>query len=141
METAIRTFFANPRFAVVGASSDTAKYGYKVFAWYLSHGLPVTGINPKTPTILEQQTVPGLDSLEAPSETSVSIITPPAITLKTVERAKELGIKVVWCQPGSENEEVLQFAKNNGITCIANGACVLVDGENGLKLAGRDWKL
>ncbi|KAF3941431.1 hypothetical protein ABW19_dt0207879 [Dactylella cylindrospora] len=141
MEVAIKSFFSSPRFAVVGASTDTAKYGYKVFSWYLSHNLPVTGINPKAPTILEQQTITSLDQLESPAETSVSVITPPAITLKTLEKAKELGIKLVWCQPGSESPEVLQYAKDNGITCIANGACVLVDGEAGLSNAGREWKL
>jgi hypothetical protein len=29
MEAAIKTFFATPRFAVVGASSDPAKFGHK----------------------------------------------------------------------------------------------------------------
>lgn len=112
-----------------------------MFAWYLSHGLPVTGVNPKSPTILDQETVPSLDGLENPAETSISIVTPPAVTLKTLEKAKALGIDSAWCQPGSESQEVLQYAKENGITCIANGACVLVDGENGLSSAGRQWKL
>ncbi|KAK6502146.1 hypothetical protein TWF506_002744 [Arthrobotrys conoides] len=141
MEAAIKTFFSSPRFAVVGASTDPGKYGYKVLSWYVSHGLSVTGVNPKAPVILEQQTVSSLDGLESPSETAVSIITPPAITLKTLEKAKELGIKIVWCQPGSESDDVLRYARENGIICIANGACVLVDGESGLKDAGRDWKL
>ncbi|KAJ6264254.1 hypothetical protein Dda_0398 [Drechslerella dactyloides] len=141
MEPAIKAFFTTPRFAVVGASADTAKYGYKVFAWYLSHNMPVTGINPKTPVILSQQTVADLDQIESPGETAVSVITPPAVTLKVLQKAKQLGIERVWCQPGSESTEVLQFAKDNGITCIANGACVLVDGESGLQSAGREWKL
>ncbi|KAF3930795.1 hypothetical protein ABW20_dc0106383 [Dactylellina cionopaga] len=157
MEAAIRSFFSSAKFAVVGASADEKKYGYKgeddsgnsdiypltpaVLSWYLSHDLPVIGINPKTPVILGQQSVPDLTSLEDPSETSVSIITPPAVTLKTLQQAKEQGIKLVWCQPGSESDEVLAFAKDNGITCIANGACVLVDGERGLKSAGRELKL
>ncbi|EWC44121.1 hypothetical protein DRE_07178 [Drechslerella stenobrocha 248] len=141
MEAAIEAFFSSPRFAVVGASTDTAKYGYKVFAWYLSHNLPVTGVNPKTPMILEQATVSDLTGLESPGETAVSIITPPAVSLKVLQQAKELGVKMVWCQPGSESSEVLQYAKDNGVTCIANGACVLVDGEKGLRSAGREWKL
>lgn len=29
MEAALKTFFTSPRFAVVGASQDTSKYGYK----------------------------------------------------------------------------------------------------------------
>jgi hypothetical protein len=29
MEAALKTFFASPRFAVAGASSDPSKYGHK----------------------------------------------------------------------------------------------------------------
>lgn len=39
-------FFASSRYAVVGASTDRAKFGNKVLRWYQAHGLPVSPINP-----------------------------------------------------------------------------------------------
>jgi len=156
MEAAVKTFFSSPRFAVVGASSDPAKFGHKVFAWYLTHGLPVTPINPRAAEVVvkskEYATVTGPGKLEAPTETSLSVITPPPVTLKVLQEAKEAGISAVWLQPGTFNDEVLAYAHKEFKAAIAgtegdslqsnghDGWCVLVDGEDGLKLANRPWK-
>jgi hypothetical protein len=90
--------------------------------------------------------------LENPSETALSIITPPAITLSVLKDAKEAGISSVWLQPGTYNDEILSFAKKEFQAAIAayesdsistnggEGWCVLVDGEDGLELAGRKWE-
>jgi len=151
-EAAMRTFFSSPTFAVVGASSDPAKFGNKIFAWYTSHSLPVTPINPTSPTItLNKQAYPALSSLTAlpsPTTTSVSIVTPPAITKKVLAEAKELGIPAVWLQPGTYDTEGLEFAlsKDNfkaglggfgGGTRGHEGWCVLVDGGRGLGAVGK----
>jgi len=156
MEVAVKTFFSSPRFAVVGASSDPSKFGHKVFAWYLTHSLPVTPINARASEVAvksrDYATVNGPAALESPSETSLSIITPPAVTLKVLQEAKEAGVPAVWLQPGTFNDEVLAYAHKEfkaaiagtgGDTIYSNGHdgwCVLVDGEDGLKLAGRSWK-
>jgi predicted CoA-binding protein len=170
MEAAVKTFFSSPRFAVVGASSDPAKFGHKgisstllakvltpiVFAWYLTHSLPVTPINARASEVdvasKSYATVNGPAALEAPEQTSLSIITPPGITIKVLEEAKKAGIPAVWLQPGTFNDEVLAFARKEFKAAIAGtegdslqsngheGWCVLVDGEDGLKLADRAWK-
>jgi len=157
MEAAIKTFFATPRFAVVGASSDPAKFGNKVFAWYLAHSLPATPINPRAPTVsvgtTSYPTVAGPSALESPRETALSIITPPAATLKVLHEAREAGVPAVWLQPGSYNDEVMAYARKEFKAAIGGlegedglstngeeGWCVLVDGEDGLELAGRSWQ-
>ncbi|KAK4226694.1 CoA binding domain-containing protein [Podospora fimiseda] len=146
----LRTFFQSPKFAVVGASTNPAKYGYKVFAWYLAHSLPATPINPSGAPIEINGTsypvVKSLDEIPDPAETSVSFITPPAVTLKSLKQAKELGVKCVFLQPGTFDDEVLEFAWGNfksvlagaeGDTRGGEGWCVLVDGERGLKGIGK----
>ena len=45
----------------------------------------------------------------------------------------------MWLQPGSFDKDVLDYAKANFKAAIADGWCILVDGEEGLKLAGRQW--
>ena len=114
----------------------------------MTHGLPVTPINPTAKAIpvdgAEHATVPSLSQLENPAETSVSIITPPSVTLKTLGEAKELGVPAVFLQPGTFDDDVLKFARENIATVLAGeggrgseGWCVLVDGERGLKAAGK----
>ena len=149
-EATVRAFFAAPSFAVVGASSNPAKYGHKIFAWYKAHALPVTPINPGSATINalgeDHAAVANLSALANPKETAISIITPPAVTLKTLQEAKDLGVPAVWMQPGSFDSEVIKFAREEGAfqAVVAGdggrgseGWCVLVDGERGLKAAGK----
>ena len=48
----------------------------------------------------------------------------------------------MFLQPGSFDEECLKFCQESGLVTVAGGgACVLVDGERGLGMAGREWKL
>ncbi|EMD64773.1 hypothetical protein GGP41_002953 [Bipolaris sorokiniana] len=151
MEAALKLFFSSPRFAVAGASSDPHKYGHKIFAWYLRHSLPAVPLNPRSPTvkILDQDhtTVASPTALTDPpaSDYSLSVITPPSVTKKLLKEAKEAGIPAVWLQPGSFDDEVLKYARSNFKAAIAGeggwgseGWCVLVDGEEGMRLAGRE---
>ena len=110
----------------------------------------MTPINPGSATInalgKDHSTVANLSALPNPKDTAISIITPPAVTLKTLQEARELGIPSIWMQPGSFDNEVIRFAREEGAfkAVIAGeggrgseGWCVLVDGERGLKAAGK----
>ncbi|KAI0133021.1 CoA binding domain-containing protein [Xylariales sp. AK1849] len=152
-EATVRAFFSSPYFAVVGASSNPSKFGYKIFAWYTAHSIAATPINPGSPSISvgshSYATKPSLSALLHPKQTSVSIITPPSATLQVLKEAKELGIPAVWMQPGSFDDEVLEFARGSGDAGFggevvagnggrgSEGWCVLVDGERGLTAAGK----
>ncbi|KAL6866663.1 NAD(P)-binding protein [Trichoderma novae-zelandiae] len=149
-EATAKRFFSSPLFAVVGASSNPAKFGHKVHAWYLDHGLPVTPINPTSPTVKvnekDHPTLPDVKSLPRPTETSVSIITHPAITINVLKEAKSVGIPAVWLQPGTFDDDVLKFALADGTFEAvvygdggrgSEGWCVLVDGAKALKDAGK----
>ncbi|KAH7319898.1 CoA binding domain-containing protein [Stachybotrys elegans] len=149
-EIAARKFFSASKFAVVGASSNPAKFGHKVHAWYLHHGLPVTPINPSAPTVsvdgADHSTVSTVGGLPSPKETAVSIITPPPVTLQVLKEAKNVGIPAVWLQPGTFNEDVLDFALADGnFEAVVYGEggrggegwCVLVDGEAAMQGAGK----
>lgn len=147
-DSTLKAFFQSPKYAVVGASTNTQKYGYKVFRWYVNHDLEATPINPTAKEIdvdgVKHATKSSLSQLESPTETSVSFITPPSVTLKALGEAKELGVPSVFLQPGTFNDEVLAFARDNFQAVVAGdggrgpeGWCVLVDGERGLKAAGK----
>lgn len=107
-------------------------------AWYHAHGLNVQPVTPSRPAIKvsskNYSTVPSPSALPLPQETSLSIITPPAITLKVLHEAKEAGIKAVWMQPGSFDDEGLEYAKKEFAVGIGgNGWCILKDGDEGLR--------
>lgn len=158
MEAALKTFFSSPSFAVAGASSDPAKFGHKIYAWYLLHSLPATPLNPRASTVdvlgRSHHTVASPKALPSPKDFSLSVITPPAVTRELLKEAKEVGISAVWLQPGTYDDEILEWARKEFKAAIGGtepgsdglrsrggeGWCVLVDGEKGLNLAGRKWE-
>ena len=122
-----------------------------VFAWYLSHSLPVSPINPRASSVevanSSYPTVSTVSGLSAPAETALSIITPPAATRKVLDEAKQAGVKAVWLQPGSFDADILAYATSEFDAGVGGqggmggeGWCVLVDGEHALEAAGRSWK-
>jgi len=45
------------------------------------------------------------------------------VALKVIDDAVKLGVKYIWFQPGTWNEEVIQKAKDNNLE-IVYGDCV-----------------
>lgn len=79
--------------------------------------------------------------LKNASEFSISVITPPAVTLNVLKEAAFLGIRHVWLQPGAEkSEQVLAWIETEGpktgMKVIHSGPCVLEQGDEGIRLAG-----
>lgn len=77
----------------------------------------------------------------------MTFLTPPFVTRKALEEAKKVGVRSVWLQPGSFEDAEMKFAKENFENAVGGfeagtvggeGWCVLVDGENCLRGAGRD---
>ncbi|KAL4933579.1 CoA-binding protein [Aspergillus undulatus] len=121
---AVKRFFSSPRFAVAGASNDSHKFGYKILAWYHQHSLPVTPLNPRAPSIqlspsASYDTVASPKLLPSPSQTSLSVVTPPAVTLPLLQEAHSVGIPAVWLQPGTFDNSVLEFARSHFEAVIA----------------------
>lgn len=112
----------------------------------------MTPINPTSKTIdalgKSYNAVPSLSGLPADevADTSVSVITRPGVTLEVLKEARKLGIPAVWLQPGSFDDEVIRYARGDGAFKAvlagdggrgSEGWCVLMDGRDGLKAAGK----
>lgn len=115
-----------------------------MLAWYHARSLPVQPVTPSRSSITvsstDYPTVPSPSALPFPRETSLSIITAPPVTLKLLREAKEAGIPAVWLQPGTFDDEVLEFAKKEFTAGVGGeggdggeGWCVLVDGDEALR--------
>jgi predicted CoA-binding protein len=112
-------------FAVVGASRDNRKYGYKVYKDLKNAGYVVYPVNPNADKILGDKCYPSLESLPEMPQV-VDLVIPPKVTKQIVKVCKKLGIKKVWMQPGSESEVALNFCKDNNIQ-VVHGVCIMVE--------------
>jgi len=121
----IRSFLAASAFGVAGASSRRHKYGNKVLRCYLQNGLRAVPVNPLEKEI---EGVPCVASVsELPAEVkSLSIITPPEVTVTVVDLAIARGIENLWMQPGAEHPDAVKRAEQAGLNVIADGSCILV---------------
>ena len=115
----------NNTFAVVGASRDPEKYGYRVYKDLKEGGYSVYPVNPNADEILGDRCYPSLDSLPVKPEV-VDVVIPPKITEQVVRNCRELGIQRVWMQPGSESQAAIDFCEQNGIAVI-HSVCVMVE--------------
>ncbi|MFC1454716.1 CoA-binding protein [Candidatus Undinarchaeota archaeon] len=112
-------------YAVVGVSTDSEKYGHKIFKFLLEHGYEVYPVNPNAEEVLGHKVYPDLKSLPKKPNV-VDVVVPPHLTEKIVSAAKDLGIKMVWLQPGSESQKAIEFCVENEIQII-HGHCVMAE--------------
>lgn len=121
----IEQFLASTAFGVVGASANRHKFGNKVLRCYLQHGKKAVPVNPNEAEIEGIPCAATISDLPADAE-SISMITPPDVTLKLVPLAVAKGIRNIWMQPGAEHPDAVALCREKGINVIADGSCVLV---------------
>jgi uncharacterized protein len=114
-------------FAVVGASDNIEKYGYKVYKMLKSNGYKVYPVNPLRETVQGDKTYKTIADLpERPNV--ISVITPPNISIEILKQAEKLEIPSVWFQPGAEDANLVEYAKTSPLDVIY-GKCILIEKE------------
>jgi len=114
----------NFTYAIVGASNNPEKYGYKVLSDLRLVGYRAIPINPKEEEIQGVKAYKDIYAFDKKIDVVVFVV-PPEVTRKILVDVLKLGIKKVWMQPGSESNESVEFCKRNGIDCIHN-ACIML---------------
>lgn len=122
----IAEFLKAPAYAVVGASNNPRKWSHKCYSCYKEKNLKAYAVNPNESAVLGDPAYPDLSALPE-SVTSISIITPPAVTEKVVDDAIASGVKHIWMQPGAESFAAIERAEKAGIEVIYGGPCLLVE--------------
>lgn len=112
--------------AVVGASANREKWGYRIFRKLKTRFGKVYPVNPGTEHIEGDSCYPDLKSLPEKPDVVVTVVK-PEITGKIVEECGSLGIPMIWMQPGSESPEAIELSRKEGIECIHH-ACFVTDG-------------
>ena len=121
----IDQFLSAAAFGVAGASSNREKYGNRVLRCYLQNGKRAVPINPKETEIEGLACVTSVADLPA-DVTSLSMITPPAVTEQIVPLAIAHGVRNIWMQPGAESAAAVALCREKGVNVIADGSCLLV---------------
>ena len=111
-------------FAVVGVSSNPAKYGHQIYIDLKEAGYVVYAVNPNIDEVLGDRCYHSLSELPQKPDV-VDTVVPPAVTEQIVEECKELGIARVWMQPGSESEKAINLCVEKNIK-VVHDVCVMV---------------
>ncbi|TWU14977.1 hypothetical protein Pla52o_55140 [Novipirellula galeiformis] len=121
----IESFLAAKTYAVAGASARQHKYGNKVFRALLASERETYPLNPISEEIEGHAAYPTIAELPIVPE-ALSVITPPQVTRRVVADAIAAGVKHIWMQPGAEDAQASQAARDAGLNVIDDGSCVLV---------------
>lgn len=110
--------------AVIGATPDFEKFGYKIYKKLKDHGYIVYGINPKYESIEGDKLYSSLKDLPEKPE-CIDMVVNPKVTKSTLAEIEDLGIEYVWFQPGTFDEDVINTAKAKDLKIVYHD-CVLV---------------
>lgn len=114
----IKDFFNKKyNYAIVGASNNESKYGYKIFKTLKEAGYKIFPVNPKEDKIQGNRCYHRLEDIEESIDV-VDFVVPPNVTLKVLEEIEELEIDKVWFQPKSYDKNCITFCRQAGIDFI-----------------------
>lgn len=111
--------------AVVGASNDKSKYGNRVYRDLKNAKFKIIPINLKEKEIEGDKAYAYLKDYKGKIDV-VCLAVKPEVSLQILHQALAMQIKNIWFQPGSENDECLEFAKEHGFN-VVHGQCIMVE--------------
>lgn len=109
--------------AVVGANDRPDRFGNKIYKKLKSKGYTVYPVNPNYDEIDGEKCYPDISSLPQVPEV-IDMVVAPRHGTGVIEEASRLGIKNIWLQPGTYNDELLKLIDEKGMTSVQG--CVLV---------------
>jgi len=131
----IQDLVGRRRWAVVGVSQDTTKFGSRVFRSLRDAGYVVWAVNPRGGELDGAPIYAGLGDLPQVPEV-VDLVVPPAVTDQVVREAHRLGVTRIWMQPGAESDAAIDFCLANGIQ-VVHHACAMVHKRNWTETLGQ----
>ena len=125
MQELIKEFMSQKKFAVIGATNDKDKSGYRIFMNLKDRGYEVYPVNPKLKT-LEGITCYGKVS-DIPTKVDVvDFVVPPPVTENILKECRKLGLNRIWLQPGSESATAIKFCNENNMK-VVHDLCVTMN--------------
>jgi len=113
------------KIALIGASNDNSKFGYKIYKDLLSKGYDVTPINPKEIMIDGVKSIQNIALMNKRPDI-IDFVIPPKVTLEETKKLESSGYNNFWFQPGSESNELLDYLKTTNLNYLVN-ECIMVE--------------
>ena len=114
-----------PTVAILGASADRSKFGNKAVRAFLARGYAVYPVNPKGGEVEGLSVYKSLAEIPPDIKLDrISVYLPPAVGLKTLPEITDRGCGELWLNPGSESDELVAAAEQQGLNVIQ--ACSIV---------------
>lgn len=111
--------------AVVGATDNRDKFGYKIYKFMKDNGFTVYAVNPGVNEILGEKCYSTLAELPAKPD-AVDVVVPPRVGEEIMNECAQLGINNVWLQPGADAKSVIDKAESLSLNVIYD-ACIMVE--------------
>lgn len=115
-------------YAIVGATANKNKYGYKVLVNLKNKGFKVVPVNPKYEEVAGSPCSPDLISLEERPDV-VILIVGQENAKKIVKECRDLNLNRLWFQPGSEFKDAINMAQSVGFKIMLD-KCIMQETEN-----------
>ena len=111
-------------YAVVGATRNKEKFGYKIYRTLINYGKKTVPVNPRYESIDGEPCFSSISEITEKPDVVVSVV-PPRITDKLIDQCKNEGINIIWLQPGAYDDITLQKCDERGIEAVY-GACIML---------------
>lgn len=111
--------FKKEVWAVIGITDKTERFGYKIPKLLEEKNYKVYGVNPKLDELEGIKVYKNLSQVPEKIDV-INMIVNPKFAKTYLEEAKELGIKNIFFQPGSYQEETIEYAKELGFNIVTD---------------------
>ena len=112
--------------AVVGATPNTDKTANRIYHTLRDHGYEAYAVNPNYDTMEDgSKCYSCLEDLPQVPD-CIDFVVPPKVTLKNLEEMDPAVHPYIWLQPGTYDDEIVEFAEKKGFRVVHEGACAMV---------------
>ncbi len=120
----ISIFFKSPKFAVVGASRNSSKFGYLIYTGLKKRNFSVIPVNPYADFIDGDACVADISQLN-PADTALVLVTHRYDTDRIMQQAVDMGFKQIWVQTDCDTHKTPEYALNSELNVIFK-VCILI---------------
>jgi len=113
--------------AIIGATTNKEKYGYKVLKNLKDKGYTLYPINPKYDEIEGIETFASVKDLPKEGIDLIVFVVPAKIGITAVKEAYEEGFRRFWFQPGAESDEIEEYLEKLPNVEYSFIKCIMVE--------------
>ena len=111
--------------AIVGASSNRAKFGNKALRAFQNQGYTVIPINPTEAEVEGHRTYKSV--LDVPDHIDMATIYVPApVGVKVMDDLAKKGVPEVWLNPGADDRSVVERARALGLKTVRHCSIIAI---------------